>query len=120
MMPGEGTFLSLLKWPIIIVTIIALGFAVYLVIQNRVSEKVMLTFLPALLLASFGVLITILFGLKDEVKEVEFPALFTYERASLMPFGLARNLGYAPPSEKWASIHLEEITKAHPQVFKEE
>ena len=118
MIQGEATFISLLKWGLIVFVLVTAAITAYLAFLNRDSEKVMLTFLPALALGTIGALITILFGLKEEIREVEFPALFTYEKESKALFGLRPDLKYLPPSEIMASIHLQEISKAHPKDLK--
>lgn len=117
MMQGEATVISALKWAVIVFIVLTGAVAAWLGWQNRDSEKVILTALPAVALGTIGVLLTILFGLKEEIRETEFPAVFTYERASLIPLGLARDIGYLPSSETWASMHLQEITTAHPDAI---
>ena len=92
----------------------------WLVALNYNSEKVMQSFLTAAAVGTLGVLITILYGLDDDIRKVEFPALFTYEKISLTPLGVSRNLGYLPPSEKWAAMYLSEIEKVHPEAFTKE
>jgi hypothetical protein len=79
----------------------------------------MLTVLPALALGTVGVLITIMFGLKEEVRELEFPVLYPYEKASKTPFQYMHDTKYRPHSGMYASLHLQEIAKAYPEDFKD-
>jgi hypothetical protein len=110
----EATFITYFKWAVSLFVVVI---AAWLVFLNRDSEKVMQTFLSALAIGTVGVLITILFSLKEEMRELEFPTLFTYERASLMPWRPGHITFLYPPSEMYASIHLQALAKLHPEVF---
>lgn len=112
--------ISSIKWFSIFVIVLAGAATAWLVFQNRTSDKVQMAFWPAVAIATVGVLASIIFGLKDEVREEEFPAVFTYEKATLISLGIARKIDYRPISEWWATYHLQEIAKDYPEVFEED
>ncbi len=118
MLQGEAAFITILKWGLGIFILLVALITGWLVWLNRDSEKVMLTLLPALALGTISVLVVILFGLKEEVREIEFPALFTYDRASKMPISAVYSTSYRPPSEMFASIVVSDISKTNPEFFK--
>ncbi len=78
----------------------------WLAYQNWASEKVLSTILPALAIGTVSALVTILFSLKSETKEIEFPVIFIFDSASKKPLELPVPASLGPePDSVWRYVN---------------
>ena len=114
MVQGEIAFIAILKYFLAAAFIIILAATVWLGWQNRASEKVVLTLLPALAIGATGALVTILFSLRAETRKLDFPAVFIFDKNSWMPLEAIDRSYVSGNPNQFSVVHIaQEMTKEH-------
>lgn len=86
--------------------------------QNWASEKVRSSILPAFAIGTISALVTILFNLKSETKELEFPVVFIFDSDSKKPLELPVLSSLGPDLDSvWRYV---EALKAQPSSSTED
>lgn len=70
--------MTIIRTIVFFLGLLAFLFTVWLALQNRGSEKVIGSIVPAFFIATVGVLGTLLFSLRPETRSVEFPSQFVF------------------------------------------
>lgn len=122
MLQSEAASITILKYFLVFIILAIAVLAAWLGWQNRASEKVVLTVLPALAIGVTGALVTILFSLKSETRKVEFPSVFIFDKNSKMPLeALDQSYRYfsGRPGWGWHSSWylIQELAKADPSFL---
>lgn len=86
--------------------------------QNRASEKVRSTILPAIAIGVVSALATMLFSLKSETKELEFPTVFIFDSDSkeLLALPVPTSLG---PDPYFSRLYAEMMIDRDPSLLGE-
>ena|SRR5438093_1404698 len=117
MVQGEIVLIAVLKYFLATVFIVILAATVWLGWQNRASEKVVLTVLPALAIGATGALVTILFSLRVEARKVEFPSVFIFDKDNKMPLEAIERSYFSGKPNWFTAVHIaQEMTKKDPSL----
>lgn len=112
MIQGEIALIVILKYFLFAVFIVILAATMWLGWQNRASEKIVLTVLPALAIGATGALVTILFSLRVETRKVEFPSVFIFDKDSKMPLEAIEQSYFSGKPNSFVAGHIaQEMTK---------